>query len=192
MMNRQLLETIKIENGQIMNIEWHNQRCNHSRKVLFNSNNKLNLEQFITAPKEGTYRCRVLYGKEVDSVEYLPYVPKEITNIKIVQSHIAYAHKYSDRSELHSLIPPSYSEIIIEKNDLLTDASIANIAFYDGEEWLTPKYPLLKGTMRAKLLNENFLKVKNIRSGDIHSFSHFALMNAMIGFKIQKSTIIQL
>ncbi|MBU1668545.1 aminotransferase class IV [bacterium] len=191
-MNKKLLETIKIENGQIMNIEWHNQRFNKSRQKLFNEPKALNLEGFITAPEEGIYRCRILYDKEIHSVEYLPYVPKEIKHFKIIQSQMDYAYKYSDRKELERLIPSSYDEIIIEKNGFLTDTSMANIAFYNGEAWFTPKYPLLEGTTRERLLSENFLKLKNIRSHEIQSFTHFALMNAMIGFKIQKHITIRL
>lgn len=132
-----------------------------------------------------------LYTQEIELVEYLPYVPKEIQTFKIVKSNIEYAYKYSDRRELQSLILPSYDDIIIQKNDLLTDTSIANIAFFDGQKWVTPKSPLLEGTTRARLLDEKFLTLKNIRSLDIQSFSHFALMNAMIGFKIQKCTTIR-
>lgn len=191
-MNQQLLETIKIENGQIMNRKWHNQRFNKSRKQLFNEHKELDLEAFITAPTKGMYRCRILYDREINSVEYRPYAPKKIQNLKIIKSQITYAYKYSDRKELEGLIPSSYDEIIIEKNGFLTDTSIANIAFYNGKEWLTPKYPLLEGTTRERLLSENFLKLKNIQSKDIQSFSHFALMNAMIGFTIQKHIKIQL
>jgi len=188
----ELLETIKIEDGQVMNIEWHNRRCNKSRLELFKEKKLLNLEEFIEAPKEGLYRCRILYDRKVNSVEYIPYTPKEINSFKIVKSDIDYSYKYSDREELNALIDPNYDEIIIEKNGLLTDTSIANIAFYDGEVWVTPTKPLLEGTMRAKLLLENFLIKKNIKSEDIQSYSHFALMNAMIGFQIQKSIQIKL
>lgn len=192
MVNKELLETIKIEDGQIINIEWHNRRFNKSRKALFNEQKEAYLEAFIDAPKKGLYRCRILYDREVHMVEYLPYVSKEIKKIKIVPSQINYDYKYSDRSELQALIPNHYDDVLIQKDGLLTDTSIANIAFYDGESWLTPQYPLLEGTMREKLLNENFLKLKNIQSKEIQSFSHFALMNAMIGFKIQKSITIRL
>lgn len=191
-MNRELLETIKIENGHIINIEWHNQRFNKSRKALFRANKECHLQEFINAPKKGVYRCRVLYDKEINTIEYLPYVPKAIKKIKIVPSRIEYGYKYSDRSELQSLIPTHYDDVLIQKDGLLTDTSMANIAFYNGEEWLTPKYPLLEGTLREKLLDENFLKLKDIQSNEIQSFSHFALMNAMIGFKIQKSITIRL
>ena len=188
----ELLETIKIEDSKILNIKWHNQRCNKSRLELFQEKKLLSLEEFIEPPKEGLYRCRILYDKDINSVEYIPYTPKKINSFKIVQSNIDYSYKYGNREELNALHNPDYDEVIIEKDGYLTDTSIANIAFYDGTNWFTPASPLLKGTIREKLLSERFLIVKNIKSQDIQSYSHFALMNAMIGFQIQKSIQIKL
>jgi 4-amino-4-deoxychorismate lyase len=189
---KELLETIKIEDGQVMNIEWHNRRCNRSRLELFDEKNLLKLEEFIEPPKRGLYRCRILYDKEVKSIEYIPYSPKKISSLKIIQSDIDYSYKYSNRDELNRLLDKKYDDIIIEKNGLLTDTSIANIAFYDGKSWLTPHKPLLEGTVREKLISERFLIVKNIKCEDINCYSHFALMNAMIGFQIEKSIKIKL
>ena len=192
MIKRELLETIKIEDGQVMNIEWHNRRCNKSRLELFDEKKLLNLEEFIEAPQKGLYRCRILYDSKVNSVEYIPYTPKKIKSFKIVKSNINYSYKYSDREELNKLLDNAYDDIIIEKNGLLTDTTIANIAFYDGKQWSTPLNPLLEGTLREKLLSEEFLVLKNIKSEDIKNYSHFALMNAMIGFQIQKNINIKL
>jgi len=82
-------------------------------------------------------------------------------------------------------------EIIIEQNGYLTDTTIANIAFYDGERWITPAKPLLKGTMRAKLLDEGLLHEKEIKKEDLKNYSQVALINAMIGFKILNHVNIQ-
>ena len=187
-----LFETIKIENGQIENIQWHNQRYNRSCFELFQEKKEGDLATFITAPKRGLYRCRILYNEEIKSVEYIPYTPKKILHLKIVKSQIDYSYKYNNRDAFEELKQRGYEEIIIEKNGLITDTTIANIAFYNGTEWITPKTPLLEGTLRARLLNENFLKLKDIKKDEITNFSHFALMNAMIGFQIQKSVSIRL
>jgi len=187
-----LLETIKIEDGQVANIEWHNKRCNQSRLELFKTNQIIDLITVINPPQKGLYRCRILYNEEIKSIDYIPYKAKKITSLKIIQSQINYAYKFDDREELNKLSIEKYDEIIIEKNGFLTDTTIANIAFYTKEGWITPKTPLLKGTVRAKLLHENFLIEKNIRKEEITNFSHFALMNAMIGFQIQKNVTIRL
>ena len=62
--------------------------------------------------------------------------------------------------------------------------SIANIAFFDGVDWISPKKPLLKGTTRARLLKERKLILKDIRKDDLKAFTKAALMNAMIDFDI--------
>jgi len=86
---------------------------------------------------------------------------------------------------------PQFDEIIIEKDGYLTDSSIANIAFFDGIDWITPKKPLLNGTTRERLLDMKFLRTADIKSSDIKSFSGFALMNTMIKFSIQNNIYIK-
>lgn len=181
-----LLETIRIENGQIDNLSYHQARCDQSRQILFGSTDRLDLSSVIEAPEHGLYRCRILYGISLHSIEYLPYSPKKITSLKIVPSDIDYSFKYADRKTLDALLLANkeVDEVIIEKNGYLTDTTIANIAFYDGSQWFTPEAPLLKGTMRAKLIEEGFLQTKHIKREDLGKYTQVALMNAMIGFKI--------
>ena len=181
-----LLETIRIEEGKVHNLSYHQQRCNQSRQTLFGSKDTLELSSRIEAPKEGLYRCRIVYGEELNSIEYIPYTPKEINSLKIVSSDIKYALKYANREALNALIiaHPNVDEVIIEQEGYLTDTTIANIAFYDGKQWLTPKKPLLQGTMRAKLIDEGLLQTADISKEDLHHYTHVALMNAMIGFKV--------
>ncbi len=189
---KELFETIKIENGKIFNLKWHNQRLNRSRLELFSIYKPINLIDYIYAPPQGLYRCRVVYDVEVKSVQYIPYTPKTLNSFKIIQSNLEYNYKFNDRSELNRLIQEEYDEIIIEKDSLLTDTSIANIAFYNGQDWVTPNKPLLRGTTRERLLIKGFLKLENIKKEDIKNYSYFALMNAMIGFQIQNSINIKL
>ncbi len=123
---------------------------------------------------------------ELHSIEYIPYIPKEIHSLRVVSSNIQYDLKYADRKSLDALLElnKDVDDVIIEKDGYLTDTTIANIAFYDGKQWFTPQTPLLKGTMRAKLIDEGFLQTKNIKKEDLSGYTQVALMNAMIGFKI--------
>lgn len=181
-----LLETIKIEEGKIHNLPYHQARCDRSRQELFGCTERLDLSSLIDAPETGLYRCRIRYERSLHSIEYIPYTPKEITSLRIVTAEIDYSFKYADRSALDALLASNkdVDEVIIEKEGYLTDTTIANIAFYDGSQWFTPERPLLKGTMRAKLIDEGFLKTKQIKREDLEKFTQVALMNAMIGFKI--------
>ena len=181
-----LIETIKIENGKLANLSYHQARFDKSRKDLFAVTKRIDLSTVINAPKSGLYRCRILYNEDIRSIKYIPYKEKDITKLKVVPSDIDYAYKYADREIFTKLLQEysAYDEIIIEKEDYVTDTTISNIAFYDGEKWLTPGHPLLPGTMRAKLLDEGFLHKKEIRKENLKNYSQIALMNSMIGFKI--------
>ena len=188
-----LLETIKIEEGEIHNLSYHQARCTKSRQKLFNCYDILDLSAIIDAPKTGLYRCRILYAETLHSIEYIPYVPKKIETLKIVSSNIEYSFKYANRDTLNALLEANrdVDEVIIAKNGLLTDTTLSNLAFFDGKKWFTPEKPLLEGTMRAKLIDEGFLQTKEIRQNELSDYSQVALINAMLGFKILNIDAIQ-
>jgi 4-amino-4-deoxychorismate lyase len=188
-----LLETIRIEEGKIFNLSYHQIRCDKSRQALFGSHNTLSLASHIQAPPKGLYRCRVLYDTKVRSVEYIPYTPKPIHTLKMVTADIDYSFKYANRDSLDTLLKENneVDEVIIVKNGKITDTTISNIAFYDKERWLTPDKPLLEGTMRAKLLEEGFLKTASITPKDLCNYTQVALINAMVGFKILNQVTIE-
>jgi len=184
--DRLLLETIKIEDGKIDNLFYHQKRFDKSRQLLFQVENTIDLNTLIITPKQGLYRCRIIYGKHIHSIEYIPYTPKKVHRINIVSSSLDYSYKYANREALNSLLSTqdNANDILIEKNGFITDTSIANIAFYKEDQWITPALPLLEGTMREKLLDEGFLKKENITIDNLEKYSQVALMNAMLGFKI--------
>jgi len=188
-----LLETIKIEDGKLSNLSYHQARFDKSRKDLFKVTRKTDLSSIIKAPQKGLYRCRIVYDENIRSVEYIPYKEKNIQKLKVVPSDINYKYKYANREAFNKLLQTysDYDEIIIEKDGYLTDTTISNIAFYDGDKWFTPEYPLLEGTMRSKLLDEGFLHKKEIKKEDLKNYSQIALMNSMIGFKILNNFTIE-
>jgi len=112
-----LLETIKIAEGEIANLPYHQDRCDQSRQILFQSTDRLDLASFIQPPQTGLYRCRILYGEKLHSIKYIPYLPKEINSLKIVPSNIDYALKYANRDTLNTLLESNkeVDEVIIEK-----------------------------------------------------------------------------
>jgi len=182
-----LLETIKCLDGEVYHLPYHQERVTRSRKTL-GFETSLTLE--ITPPKKGFFRCRVMYEEKVEKIEFLPYTIKEIKSFKLVYSNLEYGLKYEDRTALNNLLDENVDEIIIINNGLVTDTSIANICFYDGEAWLTPKTPLLKGTTRQRLLDENKIKEADIHVDEIKNYKKLALMNAMVDFKIIENAII--
>ncbi len=184
-----LLETIHIFEGKALYLHYHQKRVDASRKSL-GHHSSLQLE--LSPPKDGEFKCRVLYEKEIQSIEYLPYQRKEIRSFKLLHSDIIYDLKYEDRDEINLLLQKKSpaDEIIIVKNGLVTDTSIANLAFFDGESWLTPRVPLLRGTTRQRLLDENKIRCADIEFTKIQNYQKMAVMNAMVDFCVIENAII--
>jgi len=183
----QLFETIKIIGGEPQNLSLHGERMNRSRRELFGNNDLLKLSDYITVPntdKDSIIRCRVIYAISVNSIDFSPYIPTNIKTLKIVDAGtLVYDYKYLDRSRLTALIDKSAADdILIMRNGCVTDVSFANIVFTDGERWITPDTPLLQGTMREFLLRKGLIKMDRITINDLSLFTHFRLINAMLGF----------
>jgi 4-amino-4-deoxychorismate lyase len=120
-------------------------------------------------------------------VTYHEYKKREISSLKLVYcDDISYRFKSTCRDRLSELyaLRDECDDVLIVKNSLITDTSIANIAFFDSIRWVTPASPLLKGTTREKLLREGKIFEENIHVDDLERFSKVALMNAMIDFDI--------
>ncbi|BDY13375.1 aminotransferase class IV family protein [Hydrogenimonas cancrithermarum] len=181
-----LLETISIVNGSIQHLSLHQARLDRSQSALFEDYTPIDLGSLIHPPSgSGQIKCRIVYADELIDISYAPYHPREVRHLKLIESSIDYAHKYSDREALDDLFARrgGADDVLIVRNGLITDTSVANIAFYDGKKWITPKSPLLRGTTRERLVRSGFLIPRDIRVDELGNFETFALLNAMIGFE---------
>jgi 4-amino-4-deoxychorismate lyase len=183
-----LLETLKIVNGTTSFLEFHNERLNHARQTLFNLQDKIDLKDFIQSPSQtGIYRCRVIYSDTIKSIEYLPFENRKFRCFKVINfDDITYTFKYLNRDTLNHLVnlKGQADDILIIKQGFVTDTSMANVAFWHKNQWLTPTTPLLKGTTRERLLREKQIVKAKIQPNDLKNFSKMAIMNAMIGFYV--------
>lgn len=175
-------ETIKCEDYEIFNLEYHSKRV--SNTVGLN----LNLQEYIYPPTNELLRCKLIYDESgVLEVDYFPYKKREINSFKLIfDDNIDYSKKYLNRDYLNNLFSKKENcdEVMIIKNGLISDTTIANIAIYLDGIWITPKKPLLKGTTRDRYLKEGKLIEKDISAEDLKKASKIALMNAMIDFDI--------
>ena len=136
--------------------------------------------------KNGEWRVRITYNQwGIQNIEYFPIKERKFKKFKVIEIEFDYSFKYKNRSffTFHSSLLTSFDEFILIKNNLITDTTISNLAFFTGKEWLTPKYPLLKGTKRAELIEKGILKEANIHKYDLKHFKKIAMLNAIIGFK---------
>jgi 4-amino-4-deoxychorismate lyase len=116
------------------------------------------------------------------------HIEKEIYNKKTIQTvsiHLAakeeYQFKFTDRNWLNEALKKSGTdEIIIVQNNIIKDGNYANLVFFNGIEWHTPKHPLLLGTHRARLIEQNKIIEKNITLTDLGNYSSLKFINAMM------------
>ncbi|MFA5234705.1 MAG: aminotransferase class IV family protein [Sulfurimonas sp.] len=189
-MNKTFFETIRAVDGKIFNISFHQERYESVLKH-FGIDEAQNLEKFLNPPKIGTYRCRLTYNlsslPHIIEVTYHEYKKRDISSLKLVyDDEIEYALKSTCRDGLDALYARrgECDDVLIVKNSLITDTTIANIAFFDSKRWVTPCMPLLKGTTRERLLRDGKIFEADIAVKDLKNFSKIALMNAMIDFDI--------
>lgn len=191
----QLIETIRILDGQFNDLRYHEQRMDYSLKELYGVEGKTDLSQFFSLlhlPQQGLYKCRLLYDHQSKVVEFIKYTIKPVTSLRlIVDNNILYDHKYSDRSSMTQLVQKrsGCDDILIVKNGSVTDSYYANIVFKSGNKWYTPQTYLLRGTMRERLIHSGEIQEEQIRMSDIKKFEKFKLINAMLGFESSECDI---
>lgn len=191
------IETIRVANGQLFNIRFHNNRLNYTRKAHFGNKKEWDLVQIINIPAvfhDGLFKCRVTYGEQIEKIEFEPYQPRLVQSLKLLNENtIEYPFKYQNRAPLNALFAQrgDADDVLIIKNDFITDTSYSNIIFWNGKQWITPDTYLLAGTQRARLLEEKVIFEKKIRTQDLPKYSHARLINSMLDFETTPNILIQ-
>jgi 4-amino-4-deoxychorismate lyase len=182
-----LLETIKILDGRAFNLEGHNRRANAARRLLFGTRDELDLGEFIqperSAPPGSLTRCRVLFRQSVERVEYHPYRLPALSSLRVVRADdIEYRFKFENRAALAALLAlrGTCDDVLIVRRGLVTDTTISNVVFFDGERYATPAEPLLEGTKRAILLEAGLIEAVRITVDDLGRYRKVYLINSLI------------
>ena len=182
------IESIRLIDGRFENLHYHEQRMRRTLHSLFQSDEKIGLERFLTetdCPLTGLYKCRVVYDRFSREVKYALYEPKVIAQIKVVyDNNISYPFKFEDRAHINRLfdLRGECDDVLIVRGGAVADCSFSNIIFRKGQQWFTPESPLLEGTMRQRLIDQNKIRAIEIQADDIRSFDAFKLINAMLQF----------
>ena len=182
------IESICLINGKLRNLDLHQARFNRTRAIHFPNAERLNLNSIIQIPEnltEEKYKVRVVYGLNIELIEFLPYEQKKINSIKLfnIDSEINYSYKSTDRSLFLDLIKKvNCDDLILVQDGKITDATYSNLIFFNGIEWHTPTTYLLPGVMRQHLLNERVINEKDIRISELDQYISFKRINAMMDF----------
>jgi len=191
-----LVESIKVEGGQLIHIERHNLRFNEARREAFGVEQAVNLQDLIVIPdslSDEVYKCRVLYKKQIETIEFQPYTPRNVETLRLVDGGaIDYHLKLENRKALNELLlqKGEADDILIVKDGCITDTSYANIAFFDGTQWFTPDTYLLNGTQRRRLLAEGILTKARITPADLAKYTAAKPINAMLDWEKTPCVII--
>ncbi|MDD2816853.1 MAG: aminotransferase class IV [Thiotrichaceae bacterium] len=183
---QKLLETVKIVDGQAQYLEFHQARMQRSCVQLNIAKRAPDLKlALLNAPEKGEFRARIVYEQQIESVEYFPILARNFQRFKLVKADdLEYGCKFLNRDAINQLFAEkgAADDVLFVKYGLITDTSIANVAFFDGIQWLTPRVPLLEGTTRARLLQLGELHLTDITPAMLLSFEKMALCNAILEF----------
>ncbi len=178
------LETIRLTKEGFANLSYHQARVDQTLK-------KHNLPSFdikeVLIPFSSysltseICRCRIIYGNIKLQISVLPYNPIVRNKVKIIRDdRISYNYKYYDRSQINKLLAGTNDDVVIIKNNKVTDSSLANLVFENCSGLYTPLEPLLNGTTRQRLINEGVISVREISLQDIKTFDYVYFINAMM------------
>lgn len=187
-------ETIKIENGLAVNLEWHQKRVD-STLLDHGITPHFKLQDFFNAiglSAEGIHRLKIVYNQKIVDHSILNYVPGTLDTLKVVEdNHLTYSYKDTDRRRLEFLksCREDCDDVLIIKNGQVTDISYANIVFCSEKGFFSPVKPLLRGTQISLLAQQRIVHLREIRPSDFHHFTGWVPVNALLGFKPDKSRL---
>lgn len=179
-----LFESIFVINGSVQNIEFHQKRFFNSYLKYYGTRPNFALTDPTRIPKKysiGMYKLRILYNDICKKHEFINYSKKNINSLKVVFSNdISYQHKYTFRNNLNNLfsLKDHCDDVLIVKNNLITDTSFGNIVFNNGKDWITPKSYLLNGTCRSRLIKTKKIEEREVKVSDLNHFKEFKIINA--------------
>jgi 4-amino-4-deoxychorismate lyase len=180
-----VFESIKVTKEGCSNLEYHINRMQQTALKLWGNLMMFNdiRDEVQSIFVQEIHKCNVYYNQYDFKLDIQPYEKKEINKLIIIRDDmIEYDIKYTNRSrfELAEKLISYDEQIIFCKQGLLTDTTYSNIALWNGNSWLTPSVPLLKGTKRQFLLDRNLLTATDIHFNEIHHFRKISLINAML------------
>jgi 4-amino-4-deoxychorismate lyase len=183
----EFIESICCRQGEFQLLSLHQQRVNKTFAMYAPDITPIALDE-IQIPRQfkkaEIVKCRITYQENIKKIEFQLYERKQPRRFFYVNDdNINYSYKYSNRTELEEIAArvDVSEEVVILKHNMVTDASYSNIALWNGSEWHTPKYPLLKGVQREHLLNAGQLIEKVILSGDVERYQKISFINALNG-----------
>lgn len=174
-------------------LSYHEARAQRARKALFGIDQPLFLNE-INPPEnleqDQTYKCRVIYDENIKEVTFTTYQYKPAHQLQCVyDDEVTYDHKYEDRRQIKDLSAKkgNSDDIIIIRDNLVTDVAYSNLAFLKNGKWYTPKNPLLQGTKRAYYLDVGLIMPQSITPEDLFKYEAVCRINAFMDLSLKNT-----
>lgn len=180
-----LFESLCVQDGKLLNSQWHENRFQTSYNQYYGSPAPFFLLEGLNIPNnfsKGRVKLRIRYNQKDRIFHFEHYQTQKIESLQLVYTEeLDYSYKYTERENLNALFAQKgkSDDVLIVIKGRITDSSYANVVFFDGNEWWTPNHPLLKGTCRARLLSQGIIKEILLEVNDLKNFKGLKLINAM-------------
>lgn len=193
----ELVETMCLTDGVVVRLPFHLARMQAACQVLGWRDISEDLPELWAATsaqmsedcRQGRTMARIVYGAEgIRSITFQSYAPRLVRSLRlVVADHVDYALKSTNRKVITECFNQrnGCDDVLIVRDHLLTDTSIANIALWHEQHnrWYTPARPLLRGTHRAFLLRTGTIFEDSALTLDrLSEFSRIRLFNAMLAW----------
>ena len=193
----ELVETMCLTDGAVVRLPFHLARMQAACQVLGWRDISEDLPELWAATsaqmpedcRQGRTMARIVYGAEgIRSITFQSYAPRLVRSLRlVVADHVDYALKSTNRKVITECFDQrnGCDDVLIVRDHLLTDTSIANIALWREQHnrWYTPARPLLRGTHRAFLLRTGTIFEASALTLDrLSEFSRIRLFNAMLAW----------
>ena len=193
----ELVETMCLTDGAVVRLPFHLARMQAACQALGWRDVSADLPELWVATtaqmpedcRQGRAMVRIVYGAEgIRSITFQSYAPRLVRSLRLVEAnHVDYALKSTDRKVITECFDQrnGCDDVLMVRDNLLTDTSIANIALWHEQHnlWYTPARPLLRGTHRAFLLRTGIIFEDSALTLDrLSEFSRIRLFNAMLAW----------
>lgn len=194
----ELLESLKLENGLYVLLDYHLQRLQNSASYFGFSidieNVQLGLKQFADNHSNDTLKVRIVVSEnghiKIDGASIIPFTKDQIVSIAstpINKNDPFFYHKTTNRKmyiDYKSEHPESFDVLLWNRDEEITEFTNGNIVVeLEGQLWTPPiGSGLLAGTYRQALLEKGEIKEKVIFLEELQEATAIWFINSVRGW----------
>jgi para-aminobenzoate synthetase/4-amino-4-deoxychorismate lyase len=196
----ELLETLRLENGQLKDLSAHLERMNiaagHFSYPWFETQVVDHLRRIVLTHPLGNWRIRLLVNfkgevrSEVTTLSpLLQDVTLKLASRAIVEAHSEFVRFKTTRREHYEAFSPTqksiFDTLLWNEDGEITECTRGNIALFLDSQWLTPPLHcgLLGGIGRTNALNVGRLIERVVSLDDLRRVKRYAFVNNLRGWR---------